>query len=122
MLGLAEDGFNVVLNGSSDRAACERVAKEAQKFGVETLVIMGDVGKPEDCKRIADEAIKQFGAVDVLINNAALRPNKPFLEMSDAEWRRIISVDLDAAVWLSRACLPGMVTRRAGAASSTSPA
>jgi 3-oxoacyl-[acyl-carrier protein] reductase len=38
-----------------------------------------------------------------------LRPNKPFLEMSEAEWRRVISVDLDAAVWLSRACLPGMV-------------
>jgi 3-oxoacyl-[acyl-carrier protein] reductase len=72
---------------------------------------MGDVGKPEDCKKIADTAIKQFGAVDVLVNNAALRPNKPFLEMSEAEWRRIISVDLDAAVWLSRACLPGMLEK-----------
>jgi 3-oxoacyl-[acyl-carrier protein] reductase len=109
VLGLAEDGFNVVLNGSSDRAACEKVATEAQKFGAETMVIMGDVGKAEDCQRIADEAIKKFGTVDVLINNAALRPNKPFLEMSEAEWRRIISVDLDAAVWLSRACLPGML-------------
>ena len=48
VLGLAEDGFNIVLNGSSDRAACESVAKEAQKLGAETLVIMGDVGKPED--------------------------------------------------------------------------
>ena len=111
VLGLAEDGFNVILNGSSDRAACESVAKEALKFGVETLVIMGDVGKPEDCKHIADDAIKHFGAVDVLVNNAALRPNKPFLEMSEAEWRRIISVDLDAAVWLSRACLPGMLDK-----------
>ena len=111
VLGLAEDGFNIVLNGSSDRAACEAVAKEAQKLGAETLVVMGDVGKPEDCKRIADEAIKRFGAVDALLNNAALRPNKPFLEMSEAEWRRVISVDLDAAVWLSRACLPGMLQK-----------
>jgi len=109
VLGLAEDGFDVALNGSSDRAACEKVAREAEKLGAKTLVVMGDVGKPEECKRIADEVIKQFGAVDALINNAALRPNKPFLEMSEAEWRRIISVDLDAAVWLSRACLPGML-------------
>jgi len=72
---------------------------------------MGDVGKPEDCKRIADEAIARFGGVDALLNNAALRPNKPFLEMTEAEWRRVISVDLDAAVWLSRACLPGMVKK-----------
>ena len=111
VLGLAEDGFNVVVNGSSDRVACEKAAGEAAKFGVETLVVMGDVGKPDDCKRIADEAIAKFGAVDALLNNAALRPNKPFLEMTEAEWRRVIAVDLDAAVWLSRACLPGMVRK-----------
>ncbi|CAM9687825.1 unnamed protein product [Phaeothamnion confervicola] len=111
VLGLAADGFNVVINGSSDRAACESVAKEARKLGAKAMVVMGDVGKPEECKRIAAEAIKAFGAVDVLVNNAALRPGKPFLEMSDAAWRRVIAVDLDAAVWLSRACLPGMLEK-----------
>ena len=111
VLGLAEDGFNVVINGSSDRAACESVAREAAKFGVKTLVVMGDVGSSEQCNRIAGEALNAFGTVDALLNNAALRPNKPFLEMSEAEWRRVISVDLDAAVWLSRACLPGMVKK-----------
>ena len=110
-LGLAEDGFNVVINGSSDKAACDGVAKDAAKFGVKTLVIMGDVGKAAECKRIADEAIKAFGAVDALLNNAALRPNKPFLEMSDADWQRVIDVDMNAAVWLARACLPGMVKK-----------
>lgn len=111
VLGLAEDGFNVVINGSSDRAACESVAREAAKFGVKTLVVMGDVGSSEECNRIAGEALDAFGAVDALLNNAALRPNRPFLEMSEDEWRRVISVDLDAAVWLSRACLPGMVKK-----------
>lgn len=111
VLGLAADGFNVAINGSSDKAACESVAKEAAKFGVKTLIIMGDVGKPGECKRIADEAIKAFGAVDVLVNNAALRPGKPFLEMTDAEWQRVIDVDMNAAFWLSRACLPGMLQK-----------
>jgi 3-oxoacyl-[acyl-carrier protein] reductase len=110
-LRLAADGFNVAINGSSDRAACESVAKEAEKLGVKALVVMGDVGSPEECKRIAEETIRTFGAVDALLNNAALRPNKPFLEMSESEWRRVISVDLDAAVWLARACLPGMVEK-----------
>ena len=110
-LGLAADGFNVVVNGSSDRTACEKVAREARKLGVKALVVMGDVGKPTDCKRIAGKAIKAFGTVDVLINNAALRPAKPFLKMTEAEWRRVIAVDLDAAVWLSQACLPGMLKK-----------
>lgn len=111
VLALAEDGFDVVINGSSDRAACESVASEARKLGARAIVVMGDVGKPEECRRIADETIKAFGAVDALLNNAALRPNKPFLEMTEDEWRRVIAVDLDAAVWLSRACLPGMVAK-----------
>ena len=64
-----------------------------------------------ECARIAAAAIARFGAVDVLVNNAALRPQKPFLEMTEEEWRRVMAVDLDAAVWLSRACLPGMVAR-----------
>jgi 3-oxoacyl-[acyl-carrier protein] reductase len=111
VLGLAEDGFNVAINGSSDRAACEKVAKEAEKLGAKAIVIMGDVGKPDECKRIAGETIKAFGAVDALLNNAALRPNKPFLEMSDADWQRVIDVDMNAAIWLARACLPGMVQK-----------
>jgi 3-oxoacyl-[acyl-carrier protein] reductase len=111
VLGLAKDGFNVAINGSSDRAACESVAREAGRFGVKAIVIMGDVGRPAECKRIADEAIAALGAVDALLNNAALRPNKPFLEMTDDEWQRVIDVDMNAAVWLARACLPGMVTK-----------
>ena len=108
---LAEEGFDVVVNGSSDRAACDAVAREVEKTGRKALVVMGDVGKPEECKRIADEVIKTFGAVDALLNNAALRPSKPFLETSDEDWRRVLAVDMEAAIWLSRACLPGMVSK-----------
>ena len=111
VLALAEDGFNVAINGSSDKAACERVAQEAEKLGARALVIMGDVGRPEECKRIASDVIKAFGAVDALLNNAALRPSKPFLETSDEDWRRVLAVDMEAAIWLSRACLPGMVSK-----------
>jgi 3-oxoacyl-[acyl-carrier protein] reductase len=110
-LELAERGFNVAINGSADRAACESVAKEARAKGVDAMVVVGDVGDPKECKRIAMETIAQFGAVDVLVNNAALRPAKAFLDMSEADWRRVIAVDLDAAVWLSQACLPGMVKK-----------
>ncbi|MBM3619606.1 MAG: SDR family oxidoreductase [Alphaproteobacteria bacterium] len=110
-LYLAQDGFNVVVNGSANRAACEAVAQECTARGVEALVTMGDVGDPKDAQRIASEAIARFGAIDVLVNNAAIRPGKPFLETSEEEWRRVMSVDLDAAVWLSRACLPGMLAR-----------
>lgn len=110
-LGLARDGFNVVLNGSTRREACEAVAADARALGVAALVAMGNVGRPEDCERIAAEAKARFGSVGVLVNNAAVRPSGAFLDMADDAWRRVIAVDLDGAVWLSRACLPGMLSR-----------
>jgi 3-oxoacyl-[acyl-carrier protein] reductase len=110
-LALASKGLNIVLNGSSDSAACEAVAKEAESQGVEALVAMGDVGISEDCKRIAGEALDKFGTLDVLVNNAAIRPMSPFLEMPEEEWDHVIAVDFSAAVWLARACLPGMIEK-----------
>jgi len=110
-LDLAAKGHNVVLNGSSDKDACEGVAAEAAMNGVETLVSMGDVGIAEDCARIAGEALDKFGAVDVLVNNAAIRPMSPFLEMTEEEWNRVIAVDMSAAFWFARACLPGMIDK-----------
>ena len=113
-LDLAGKGHNVVLNGSRDKAACETVAQEVKKHGVEALVAMGDVGIAGDCARIAGEALDKFGTVDVLVNNAAIRPMTPFLEMAEEEWDRVIAVDMSAAFWLARACLPGMIDQNWG--------
>ena len=110
-LALAADGFNVVVNGSKDRAACEAVATEISLFGVEPLVAMGDVGIASVAKGIAEAAIKRFGAVDVLVNNAAIRPSNGFLDMKEDEWNRVLAVDLQAAFWLSQACLSGMLKK-----------
>ena len=114
VLALARDGFNVVVNGSRDEAAIDAVSGEARALGVEAMSVLGDVGVREDAGRLASQALERFGAVDVLVNNAAIRPAAAFLEMTDDEWDRVMAVDLHAAFWLSRAFLPGMVERQWG--------
>lgn len=110
-LALAGTGFDVVINGSSDRAAAEAVAAEARVLGGQAVVAMGDVGDREGCLRVAGIAMDAFGRVDVLVNNAALRPVQKFLDITPEDWRRVMGVDLEAAVWLSQAVLPGMIER-----------
>jgi 3-oxoacyl-[acyl-carrier protein] reductase len=110
-LALARQGCNVIVNGSRDRDAAENVGKELRALGVEARVSMGDVGIREDCLRIAEDGIKTFGAIDILVNNVAIRDDGGFLEMSESDWRRVMAVNFDAAYWLSRACLPGMIQR-----------
>ena len=106
---LAKAGFNVVVNGSSDREACERVAAEVEAIGPKALVAMGDVGDRHAVEAIVESAFATFTTVDVLINNAAIRPESLFLEMSDDDLQRVMDVNTHSAVWLSRAFLPGMI-------------
>jgi len=110
-LALAEDGFNVVINGSKNAGACEAVAEQARALGVEAVIAMGDIGVKKDVKRIAAEALDRFGGVDVLVNNAATRPAVEFLKMTEDQWRRVLSVNLHSVFFLAQAFLPGMVDR-----------
>ena len=87
-IALAARGHNVVVNGSRNKDACDAVAAEAAKLGVKTLVAMGDVGDAQTCADIAGAALDEFGTVDILVNNAAIRPESPFLDMSEEEWNR----------------------------------
>ena len=75
---LAGSGFNIIVNGSANRDATEAVADEIREYDVEALVAMGNVGKKEDVEAIITAAFKKFDTIDVLINNAAVRPHAPF--------------------------------------------
>ena len=108
-LALAADGMNVVVNGLTNRAACDETAAGVTRAGREALVVMGDAGKAEDCRRMAKAGIERFGRIDVLVHNAAIRPSSPFLEMTEEDWRRVMDVNLTGSFWLAQACLPGMV-------------
>lgn len=108
-LALAKDGINVIVNGSSNSAACDVVADEVRALGVEALVCMGDVGKPGDLEKMVADGIKAFGRIDILVNNAAVRPTSPFLETGEDEWDRILNIDFHAARRLAKLCLPGMI-------------
>lgn len=108
---LARMGCNVVVNGSRDQKACEETAESAAALGVESLVVMGDVSRAETVTAIAGEALGRFGTVDILVNNAAIRPHKPFLEMADDDWQKVIDLDLTSAFYSARAFIPGMVER-----------
>src|SRR6516162_4582831 len=77
---LAKAGCNIVVNGSKDREAADSVAKEVEALGPRAIVAMGDVGRREDCMAIADTALKAFGTIDILVNNAAIREDGKFLE------------------------------------------
>ncbi|MDJ0860527.1 MAG: SDR family oxidoreductase [Dinoroseobacter sp.] len=108
-LHLAEMGCNVVVNGSSNRDAADETAALVAQRGVKSSVEMGDMGRADDVARMADAALANFGRIDIVVNNAARRPHKPFLEMTDADWHAVVTPALTGVFLTSRAFLPGMV-------------
>lgn len=113
-LGLARHGADLVITARSARDEIEAVAEEIRAMGRKATVAMGDVTQETDVARMAGEAKAAFGRIDVLINNAAVRRQAPFLEMTLAEWREINAVILDGAFLMSRAVLPIMLENGGG--------
>jgi 3-oxoacyl-[acyl-carrier protein] reductase len=114
-LALAEGGASIVVNARSNRAEADAVAREIEALGVKTFVHIGDVADASAVQALADAAVKQFGRIDILVNNAALRREKPFAEMDYAEWREILDVTLDGTFHCVKACLPALRESGAGA-------
>jgi 3-oxoacyl-[acyl-carrier protein] reductase len=107
-LTLAEGGASVVVNARSNRAEAEAVVREIEAAGGKALAHIGDVADAKSVQAMAEVAVKQFGRIDILVNNAALRRERPFTEMSYAEWREIMDVTLDGTFHCVKACLPAL--------------
>ena len=112
-LTLAEGGASVVINARSNRTEAEAVAGEIEAAGGKALVHIGDVADAGAVQAMADAAVKQFGRIDCLVNNAALRREKKFAEIDYREWREILDVTLDGTFHCVKACLPAL--RKSGA-------
>ena len=114
VLQLAGEGAHVVVNARSNEQEAQSVAREAQALGVKALPIIADVAKRSEVEAMAAKALSEFGRVDILINNAAIRPHKPFTELTVEDWEAVRGVVLDGALYLTRAVMPSMVKNRYG--------
>lgn len=103
---LAAAGAAVVVNVRSNKAEADAVVKEIEGKGGKAVAAIADVVDVAAIETMAATAVSRFGRVDILVNNAALRAEKPFEQMSLDEWRKVIGVVLDGAFICVKACLP----------------
>jgi len=108
VLGLAHAGASVVLNVRSNKGEANSVVREIEAAGGKAIGVLGDVADEKTADALADAALKSFGRIDILVNNAALRRETPITEMDYTEWREVMSVILDGAFRCVHACLPAM--------------
>ena len=108
---LALEGAAVVVNYSSSPDKAEKVQKEIQGAGGTALTIKADVSKEEEVVAMFQETYRQFGTVDILINNAGLQKDNTFHEMSLDEWNRVMGVNLTGQFLCAREAIKEFLRR-----------
>jgi 3-oxoacyl-[acyl-carrier protein] reductase len=111
---LAADGAAILVNARANREEAEAVARDIEDRGGAALSFVGDVADASAVTEMVGAAHARFGRIDILVNNAALRRERSFGEMTYAEWREILGVTLDGAFHCVKACLPLLKASGAG--------
>lgn len=102
-------GYAVAFLYRSHHEAAQAVAAETG-----ATALLCDVADPEAVKRACAQALGRFPHLDVLINNAGVAQQKLFTDVTDEDWRRMVDVNLSGAFYVTRAVLPGMISRKSG--------
>ena len=114
-LALADGGAAVVVNARSNLKEAEAVAGEIERAGGKALGVTADVADGEAVQKMVAAAAARFGGIDILVNNAAVRAEQAFENMTLEQWRAVTSIILDGAFNCVQACLPYLKKSGAGA-------
>jgi 3-oxoacyl-[acyl-carrier protein] reductase len=107
-LQLAQAGAAVVVSARSNKSEADAVVREIEAAGAKAVAQIGDIADPKTAEALADAALKKFGRVDILVNNAALRAEKPFDQLTYEDWRAVMNATLDSAFHCVKACLTAL--------------
>jgi 3-oxoacyl-[acyl-carrier protein] reductase len=113
-LELARGGADLTINAVSDKDAAEAVAQEVRDLGQKAFVCIANISKQEDVDRMVGDTVKELGGLDILINNAAARSQRKFLELKFEDWEKIRKVACDGGLRMSIASVPHIIKRGGG--------
>jgi glucose 1-dehydrogenase len=100
--------YSAVVTNSRKIEEAQQVSNEIKKLGCDSIAIAADISKESDCISLIEETIKDFGRIDVLINNAGIQEDLPLTEINLEEWYKIIGVDLTGPFICSREAVKHM--------------
>jgi len=112
-LGLSKEGAKIVI-AEIDIENSEKVIKKIQDKGCEAIVVKTDVSDENSINNMVDEAIKHYGKIDILINNAGIRHIKKLLDHTKKDWDEMIAVNLTGPYLICKAVIPHMIKQGKG--------
>jgi len=113
-LKLADEGAKVVVNYSGSQAKAEEVVARIQENGGEAIAVQASVSQTEEVTALMDTAVKTFGSLDVLVNNAGITRDNLLMRMKEDEWDDVLNTNLKGVFLCTKAVTRQMMKQRAG--------
>lgn len=113
-LRLAKEGIHIVINYSSSEDEAAELAREAEAFGVETLLVKTDISKEEEIEKLFEKALTISGRVDILVNNAGITRDNLLLRMSEEDFDRVMEINLKGSFLCMKKAARIMLKQRYG--------
>lgn len=109
--GLVQAGAEIVIVGRN-RERLEKAATEIEKFGGPVIALQADISKIEEIKKVVDRAVKEFGKIDFLFNNAGIVRRAPSEDFTEKDWDETISTNLKGPFFLAQAVARVMMSQK----------
>lgn len=113
-LTLANEGYNIVLNYRTENDELKQLKNEIESKNIKCLAVQGDVTNFEDCKQMIESAIKEFGKIDVLVNNAGITKDMLLARMKEEDFKQVIDVNLVGTFNMTKNVISYMMKARNG--------
>lgn len=111
---LAKNNYNVILNYNNSEEAAKLIQKELQEENIKIEIFKADISKREEVKKLVKFALYKFRNIDVLINNAGIDQIKPFMDITDEDWNKMLEVNLNSVFYCSQEVLENMIHNKKG--------
>ena len=113
-LALAENGANIVIDYIANPDATEALEKQIVALGDRAIGIKADVSQVADLQRLVDEAVKAFGRVDIMVNNAGVETRTSVLDTTEAQYQKVMDINLKSAFFGTQIAAKQMIAQGDG--------
>jgi 3-oxoacyl-[acyl-carrier protein] reductase len=111
---LANDGYDLVVTYRGDETAAKTAETELSALTERVAVLAADSAVTDDAGRVIEQAVKEFGRLDLLVNNAGITRDGLIMRMSESDWDDVLTTNLKGAFVLSKAAIRPMLRQRSG--------
>jgi glucose 1-dehydrogenase len=112
VLQLAKEGASIVVNYAHARDKAEAVQQELENLGAKVLVVQADISQYQQAVGLVQQAVEHFGRLDILVNNAGMEIHSPFLDVTEDQYDKVMSIDIKGPFFVAQAAAKVMVQNK----------